>query len=423
MARTKPLPERTPDEVLAAFPFHRQSTLANASTCMLASKWALEAMHSAGSVTDVASSAWNTEEQARGILAHRHAAEVMGTLAATGERSMPVAESLEVMYEVCAQRNVPDADVVYVGPREQRMLRMWAILLVFNTKTRQLRTWSMDKLMHTEEGPAIERRLWAEVPVQMPDGSVAQRVITGQPDALVADPPDGIVIIDFKTTPSAPAEAPESKRDDRGDVVGDDAPGNISYLGYFQQRVYGLLALTRFPNAGRATLREVYPMDSRGMQVRSATVLRADLEHIERELGTTIELLDRALAGGSKSAMWKPKPNMLCSHCPRPGSCPIPREERRVGAIESLTMAERYGEQWLQGKGVVEHRITALKAFHEASGLPIPVRDGKRKMELRWGTLPGGGRRFQLWALTQDEPAEDLAAVFEGVAERKRAAA
>jgi hypothetical protein len=416
MSKTKRLPKRTQDEVLEWFPWHRQSLLADADTCMLRTKWRLEVAE-AYPLAARMDRAWDRADAARGVLAHRYAAAVLRTLWQTGADTIPVAEALEILYEVCAQRDVPDVDVVFLPARERRYLRMFAILLVFDTKARVLRKWNMSRML------AVEERQWAAVSYVAQDGSTVKRTITGQPDLTLAAPPDGVVVLDWKTTPKAPPKAGPDKRDERGDVRGDDAPGNVSYEGYFQQRVYALLEFANRPDIGRVTLREVYPMDPDGLQVRTATLLRQDLERIERELSDLIGLLDRAIAGGSGSALWKPQPGRHCSHCPRPGECPIPREERGDGAITGPRIAEQWAAEFVVADSVRTQRRNALKAYHEETGLAIPVRSAKGRYELRHDT---GTRSFGMHVPEDsDRGPEDphLASVFRAAAERRRAAA
>lgn len=415
MTRSKraTLPVRTPGEVLNAFPAYRQSLLAEADQCMLRTRWRLEVAE--GLPPEARHDrTWDTAEAARGILAHRYSAAIVRTLWETGQVSIPVAEALEVLYEVCAQRDVPDRDVVYVPAIERRLLRMYAVRLV--SEAGQLRTWNMSRVLHVEE------RFNATVPITDAGGNAAERTITGQPDAVLADPPDGLVVLDWKSTPKAPPKAPDRKLDADGRAHGEDVPGNISAEGFFQQRVYTLILLANFAEVSRVTLREVYPLDPDGLQVRKATLYRADLERITREVGTGVELLDRAITGGSGSEMWKPQPGRHCGHCPRPGSCPIPREERKEGAITGPKMAEDYAADLAVSDGVRQHRRKALKAWHEATGRPIPVRDAKGRYEWRFEQ---GSRSFGLHAVRAAlrEPEDrDLSAIFREAAERRRAA-
>lgn len=417
MPRTKRLPKRTAAEVQEWYPWFRQSLLANADTCFLATKWRLEVAE-AYPLAARMDRVWDSAEAARGILAHRYAAEVLRTLWRTGNTTIPVADALEILYEVCSQRDVPDEDVVYLPARERRYLRMFAILLVYDTKARKLRPWSMDRLL------AIEERRWMSVTYTDPAGNEVKRTVTGQPDATLRDTrKGGLIVIDFKTTPKAPPLAPARKRDDTGNLPGDDVPGNVSYEGFFQQKVYGPLELVNMPNISWVTLREVYPMDPDGLQVRTATIYRQDLEHHMRELGNLVGLLDRAIAGGSSSPLWKPQPGKHCSYCPRAGSCPIPREERGVGAITDMAMAERWAGQMVTAQELYQHRRRALKAYHEQTGMPIAVRNAKGRSELRHET---GTRSFGMHTPEDsDRGGEDpnLTDAFKAAAERKRAAA
>lgn len=421
MIRSRPLPRRTLPEVLEAFPQHRQSLLAEADTCMLRTRWRLEAAE-AVPLSERHDRAWDRADAARGILAHRYSGEVLRTLWANGETSIPVTDALEILYEVCAQRDVPDRDVVYLPARERRLLRMYAVRFVQHggsgdPHAGKLRTWNMERL------DAIEERLWAKVEYPNPDGGTIPRTISGQPDAILLDGPDGRIVLDWKTTPKAPPAPPDRKYDDQGDVYGDDVPGNVSDEGYYQQRVYAFLEWANEPDVERVTLREVYPLDPDGLQVRRATLYRSrDLERITHELSVAVELLDRALAAGSRAKLWKPQPGKHCLRaCPKPGSCPIPREERREGAIEGPRMAEAWAAQMLTAQGVYQHRRDGLKAYHEQTGHPIPVATEKGVFELRHEL---GTRSFGLHAVRERVPDDaNLTAVFKAAAERRRDAA
>jgi hypothetical protein len=423
MNRSKALPPRTLAEVLEHVPQHRQSLLAEFNTCALRTRWRLEAAE-AIPLSERHDRAWDRADAARGILAHRYSAEVLRTLWRTGETSIDVSQALEVLYEVCAQRDVPDRDVVYLPARERRLLRMYAVRFVQHggsgdPHAGKLRKWNMARLMPD----GIEERLWAKVAYPNPDGGSVERLITGQPDARLYDGADGRVVLDWKTTPKAPPAPPDRKYDDAGDVYGDDVPGNVSDEGYYQQRVYAFLEWANDAALERVTLREVYPLDPDGLQVRRATLYRSrDFERIARELSVDVELLDRAIAGGSRSPRWKPQPGKHCLRaCPRPGSCPIPREERREGAIEGPQQAEEWAAQMLTAKAVYEHRRDGCKAYHEQTGHSIPVATAKGVYELRHEE---GTRSFGLHALRERVPDdENLTATFRAAAERRRNAA
>jgi hypothetical protein len=266
--RRNRLPARTLEEVHEAYPTVRQSLLAGWDNCALSTLMELEG-HS-----------YTNAAQARGILFHRYAGEVLRTLRATGEVKMPTEEAMAILYEVCAQRDVPVEEVVRVPARERRLLRVAAIKLVSDNE------FNMARLV------AVERRLEATVVCQRPvvcgtckgkgeawstmlvghpmadgrmvpcpdcgavgyvyDGSTYERRLTGQPDALLMDPdPDpamsGAVVLDWKTTRRAPAPGPPGDHHDDGD--------HVSYMGYFQQRFYGLLVLRNYRAVNRVRLR------------------------------------------------------------------------------------------------------------------------------------------------------------------------
>lgn len=404
------LPPRTRDELQEDFPAYRQSLLSDADTCMLATKWRLERDGVAASERQ-----WDSAEAARGVLYHRWAAEVLRTLWRTGNTQMPVTEGLELLYEVCRQRDVEDSEVVFIPARERRMLRMLVVVTLWNKSTGQLRPFNMARMLD------VERRLFAQVSYPRPEGGdPVRRVITGQPDAVLADPPDGIVVLDWKTTPKAPAEAAP-------DDDGHDDPARVSYEGYFQQRVYALLVFANVPSAKRVTLREFYPLENGGRGAsREAVILREDIERIHADLALDVELLDRALMGGSDSAMWKPQPGRHCRYCPRPGSCPIDHEARGMdgeGSLSSMAAAERYAAEMVVAKRVYDHRRGALKAYHDDTGHLIPVKDAKARYVLGWTpNKTGGGRSFRLHVPTKsDRGPEDasLTATFNEAAARR----
>lgn len=384
------LPARAPAEVIEAFPHLRQSLLAEFDSCPLMTRFGLES-------PDVTSPA-----QARGILFHRFAAEVLRTLQRTGESRVPVAEALEILYEVCAQRDVPDGEVVACPARERRLLRIAAIKFASENEFR------MERLID------VERRLFADLEYPSPDGGIVRRRVTGQPDALIADPPDGAVVLDWKTTLQPPPRY-------KGERETDHAQG-VSYLGYFQQRVYALLVVRNYPAVQRVTLREFYPLAG---EARSAVVLAVDLEHVERELAAVCEQLDRALAGGSASPLWQPSPGRHCSYCPRPGACPIEHEDRRDGAVTSRAQAERYAAEMVVADRVRDHRREALKAWVEVHG-PVPVKSGKGRYEVRFKrNKTGGGKTFGVHVPeASDRGPEDpsLEAAFAEAAARRSAA-
>ena len=392
------LPRRSFEEVAEAYPAFRQSLMASMDNCALSTLFDLEG------------SAYNNAAQARGIIFHRFAAELLRTLRATGETTIPHEEAMRILYEAAAQRDVADEDVVVVPARERRTLRICALALA-NVPM------NMSRLI------AVEERLTAELRYPDPDGGDRIRFITGQPDALLMDPPNGAIVLDWKTAPSAPA-APKDGQQDHW--TGDH--NHVSYEGYFQQRVYALLVMRNFPSVEQVTLREYYVLPK---EARTATVPREALEHIEQELAVICETLDRAIAGGSASKMWRPSPGRHCDYCRRPTSCPIEREARVFGAgggdktaggITSESQAARVAAEDVLAVRVHKEAHEALKAYHETTGRPIPVRNAKGRSEYRWGQTSSGSRRFGIHQVSQSDrgPEDiDIAAAFEAAAQRK----
>ena len=392
MRRYRPLPRRELAEVLEAIPSYRQSILAQSDNCLLSALFELEGYR------------YTNAAQARGIIFHRFAAELLRTLRQTGEVQIPVAEALAILYEVMAQRTVPDEDVVLPPAAERRLLRILAIKFASENR------FTTSRIM------AVEEQLQATISYPHPDGGTVERLVTGTPDALIADPPTsedptpGIIVPDWKTTRRAPP---------KGDAGGhwDDAE-HISYQGYFQQRLYGLLVLRTFPMADRVKLREFYPLER---TARYATIYRGDLEHLEAEFSVLLELLDRAIAGGSRSRVWQPSPGKHCSYCSRPQRCPLEADVRiREGGIATPAEARRAGAEYVVAKTVGSALHEALKAWVDAHG-PVEVKSAKGRAQLRWRTNRGGGRTFGVYVPDDSDrgPLDpELEAAFREAADR-----
>lgn len=280
---------------------------------------------------------------------------------------MPVGEALAILAEVCAQRDVPLEDVVVVPARERRLLRIAAVKLVAENDFR------MDRLVD------VERRLEARITVPLAGGGTVERVLTGQPDALLVDPPDGAIVLDWKTTRRAPAPGPARDGSEKGEHW--DDPDHVSYMGYFQQRFYGLLVLRNYPAVQRVRLREFYPLEG---VARFATVYRSDLERLEDEFASIVETLDRALAAGSDGAAWQPSPGLHCGYCPAPQRCPIEADVRvREGGIANQAEATRAAAEFVVASEVRDVLRGALKGWVQEHG-PLDVKSAKGRYQLRF---------------------------------------
>lgn len=382
MARRRPLPPRTLEEVIEAFPAHRQSLLSTFDNCSLSALFGLE------------NTPFTNAAQARGIIFHRTAAEILRTLRRTGEVKMPVSEALEILYEQAAQRDVPPEDVVTVPIRERRLLRIGVIKLVSHNEFR------MKRLI------AVERRLSTTVEYPHPEGGMVTRKLTGQPDALIADPKteydpvSGAIVLDWKMSLRAP---PKGRDDDHWDT-----PESVSYNGYFQQRKYGLLVLKNYPSVQRVRLREFYPLEN---VARYGTVYRTDIEHLEREFAVLAELLDRALMGGSASKQWQPSPGKHCAYCPSPTRCPIKDDVRaREGGIATFPEMKRAVNEYVWMGETRKELHEALKNYIAEHGGEngedyVTVSSPKGRYAVGWRkNKTGNGKQFTVFVPPQPDP-------------------
>lgn len=297
---------------------------------------------------------------------HAVAAEILRTLYRQGESQMPTQEAVEVMYEVLGVG-------AWSLPADARD-DLRSIVLNFASYY----TWSAKRIL------ALERRLTAEIACQ--DGEI--RELTGQPDLIIADPPDGLVIVDYKTSRGSP-RSPRTLPPKGEAIVGKQY---LSERGHFQLDIYGLLALRHYPQPNRVTLRELH---LRTGERREATLGRDELEHVEREVGIQMQKLDEAIRAG-EGPLWKPRPGRQClRRCPVVNSCPVPDEMKGVGALVSEDAADAAAERFIVVDALRQTLRDQLKAHHEETGHAPGVGDGH---VLRWKVDPGTGRRqFGVW--------------------------
>jgi hypothetical protein len=299
-----------------------------------------------------------------GTAFHVFASVYLDTLKATGHGQMPTQEAIEVLYEVLPQLG-------FTLPFEQLDELRYLVLGFCDL------LWNPKRLL------AIEQRLEAEI--LCPDGEV--RVLKGQPDVLMADPPNGLIVVDFKTgrgRPRGPRVEPEV-----GEVVEDR-----KYLSdMFQGDTYSLLALAHYPSAQHVIFRELH---LRSGQIRQGRLSREQLEHVERKLAVTMMNLDRAIGEGEDSPLWAPRPGSHCARqCPVARSCPIPAEQRGDGALESPEEAHGAAEALGVLEGQRNALIGQLKAYVEDPSNPLP--SVNEETVASWKPPTGKGRRFGLW--------------------------
>lgn len=309
-----------------------------------------------------------------GSATHAVFGEILATLRRQGEKLISTQEGVEIMYETLAAGE-------WVLPAEDRdTLRDFVLSFCSSPKYR----------LEPSRIMALETRL--SLDIECPDG--VTRTLTGQPDVILSDPPDALVVIDWKTgrgKPPSPRQMPEEGEP----IVGRQY---LSEGGTYQLDIYGLLALRGrtvdgyqiAPRAQRVTLREAW---MRFGERREATLGIEELEHVEREIAVQMMLLDRAIDEGpdSGSKLTNPRPGRQCNRgCPVSLSCPVPEEQRGEGAITSPDDADENARRWVKVRAADTALRARLKAWHEDTGHCPEVGDGT---VVRWEGEKGS-RKF-----------------------------
>lgn len=296
-----------------------------------------------------------------GKMFHLFAAKYLRTLWKSGAVQMERHDAEEVLWETYAEAG-------FVLPSDEREDLLWLARGFCHFK------WNATRVL------ALEERL--EVGLGGLDGQI--RPVTGQPDVLMSDPPRGLVIVDYKSGRSRPP-SPRGQRD----VEYAEGKQYLSERGHFQLDCYGMLALHAFPTMDYVILRELH---LRTAQVREATLRREELPRVERELALHAQMLERAIDEGPKSELFRPRAGAHCARqCPVSRSCPIPREQRGVGAIATDKQQDEASEAFAVVHAQQELLRKQLKERHEATGRAGQLSDGK---QVRWHENGSGGRSF-----------------------------
>ena len=311
-----------------------------------------------------------------GTAFHVFASVYLDTLKETGHGQMPTQEAIECMYEVLPQLG-------FTLPFEQ-MDELRYLVLGF-----------CDLLWNPKKILAVEEELRSDIVCA--DGEV--RTLKGQPDALLNDPPHGLIVVDFKTgrgRPKGPRAEPEV-----GEVV--EERKYLSDL--FQGDTYSLLALKRYPSAQYVIFRELH---LRSGQIRQGRLSREALEHVERKLGVVMTQMDRAVREGEESPLWAPRPGSHCTRqCPVARSCPIPKEERGDGGIETVEDAAEAARRWAVMEGEREALRSQIKEWVEDPANPLPM--ANEDQVVGWKPPTGKGRRFGVWSKVDMVESEEAA--------------
>lgn len=350
---TAPAPSQALDESLR----YRQSSLRSYVACPRSTVLASDqTTGSIGSSADL------------GSALHAVVAEILRTLRRQGESQISTQEAVEICREVTAKGPWVLSAADYTGHNNRAGLI--DMVLAFADET-----WQPTRFM------AIEERLFADI--LCPDGEV--RTLTGTPDLVIAAPPSTAICLDHKSglgKPQTPREVPE------GDAI--QGAQYLSTGGFFQLCAYGVLILMRWPSVQDVILREKSWRWSKDPP-REATIGRADLEHLIPYLGTVMMQLDRGRREGEGSEFAQPRPGAHClTRCPVSSSCPVPQEQRGLGALAAPDDADEAARRWVVVRALDAQLRKALKAHHEETGHCPEVGDGT---VVRWDG-PKGARKF-----------------------------
>lgn len=317
-----------------------------------------------------------------GTAFHAFQFEYLQTLAEHDAPQMPTQEGIEVMYAVLAR-------LPFVLPFEALDDLRLMVLRFCEIK------WPPKRLKAAD----FEVELRADV--VCPDGEV--RVFKGTPDVLMFDPPHSLLIIDAKSgrgNPRGPRVEPEA-----GVVV--EERKYLSDL--FQGDSYSFLGMRRYPSVRSVKFREYH---LRSGQVRQGTLVREQLEHVERKLALLMMKLDEAIGEGEDSPLWRPRPGRHCNRqCPVARSCPIPKEMRGDGALETVEDADAAAGRLAVLEGERSAVIGQLKAWVEEPANPLPHANDVEVV--RWDPpvkRGEGKRKFGLWpAIEMTSESEEAA--------------
>jgi hypothetical protein len=354
-------------EVISRFPVLRQSLGAKFDDCELSALFELRYANG-----------WSTHPQAAGTLVHRFCAECLRTMREHDTEGITWGVAAPILEEVVYQRGIPARERVRVPMRDMPLLEMACA------------KWVADNHFTVRNIVDIERRL--EHPLMVPHwetGELYERVLSGEPDAVIAADANTAIVLDWKHTWALPPE-----RDDDADEPG------LSYHGFFQQMWYGWLILKQYPGVERVILREFYV---RRTKRRQAAILRKHMDRVERRLRALISSMDRAIQVGEPENLkletlealgsWIPSPGKHCGYCASSWRCPIEEAYRGDGGIETPEDAAAWAARRSVAKSIHKRADQVLMPYAELHG-PIPIKSAKGARVLGYRQIKGGKVRW-----------------------------
>lgn len=370
-------------DVIERYPTLRQSLLSSFDDCALSSLFKMQ--YEQG---------WGTAPQARGTIIHRVFAECLREMKRNDSETIPVGVAEAILLEALRQRDVEPAEIVRVPFREIPDMLM------------EVRKFAGDNSFTIRNLIDVERRLEAPITYRLDDGTVVERRITGQLDALIARPPDEAIVLDYKSTWALPPRHDEDA----------DEPG-LSFTGFFQQKVYAFLVMMTYPSINAVSLREFY---TRRTEPRPARVVRSDLPKITEWLSIIVEQVDRALMAGPPPSLriedlethghWKPSPGKQCFWCAKARHCPLD-DDYKDGGIRTAAEAEAAAAARQVAKAVDQRLTGWLKVWVDQNGA-VPVKRAKGRLVLGYRKIKGGYRFSEYTPEGADRPSTEDATVF-----------
>jgi hypothetical protein len=269
---------------------------------------------------------YDTHAQARGTVFHEFGFRLALNCAETGEVKAPPGFAKDVMAEC-----IRDSGMA-LPPAEFETLMMLA------GEFAETREFNPSTIVDLETTYSSE---------------IAGVVVTGKPDRLDID--DRVAsITDYKT---GWAIDPESK-----------------VKGSFQLRLYARLIADAYPHIHTFRLLQDYPRW--GTEPREAVLTRDQLADIDSYLENLVERVVRSIDKDD----WPATPGSWCVWCPDAKQCPIPRDYREEGGLETLEQAIAAGNLITAAEALVKAEKAKLRAYCDANG---PIRVGDLDFEFR----------------------------------------
>lgn len=336
---------------------YRQSLIATFDSCPLRARFAMEDVRRTPAPI-----------AARGTLIHRFVHKAIKKMNAVGERTYPVDMGMELLAEVLCQYDVPSEEVVPITMEEMKWARVIAV------------KWCQSINLDSRRMLAAEERFFADL--ALPIGETVK--ITGQLDLLLADPPDGLTVVDYKSgfrQPINPRNQEKAEREGSG----------LTALGWAQWLIYSYLMFENFPSVHRVVFREVHLL--RG-QERQARMERWEMERLRDVLAAQVSLLHQAVEEGPESPRWVPTAGPHCSMCANPRACPILNDEDIV--IDTPEGRQRVAQEWVVAGETKDRRRDILNGLVDVYG-PIPVLHSDGRRVVGWDVHPDGKRNFRMF--------------------------